>query len=342
MKTNSYIALMVRGVVSFAFAAGAPTQPPQPETGPGGKDYPHAELVAHSYGEGDQEFWLFEPANPVPKSAPVIIFNHGWGAMNPNPYGAWIKHLVQRGNIVIYPVYQASRLTRMKEFLPNAIGAVKAAFSELEKPGHVAPELDHVAIVGHSMGAEMTPYIAALAAAEGLPVPSALCCVQPGGNADPEVPDNEMPRPDLSKIPATTLALVIVGDQDHIAGDGKAKLIYGGLKQIPAERKSYITLISDDHGMPALVGNHFAPVAMENIVPQQEKTGPIRELASKRMQPHSASALDYFGIWKLFDGLTDAAFYGKNGKYALGNTAEQKYMGKWSDGTPVKELKVEP
>ena len=51
-------------------------------------------------------------------------------------------------------------------------------------------------------------------------------------------------------------------------------------------------------------------------------------------------ALDFYGTWKLFDGLTDAAFYGKNGNYALGDTKEQRFMGGWSDGAPVKELIV--
>jgi len=27
-------------------------------------------------------------------------------------------------------------------------------------------------------------------------------------------------------------------------------------------------------------------------------------------------------------------------KYAFGNTPEQRFMGTWSDGVPVKELKV--
>jgi hypothetical protein len=52
------------------------------------------------------------------------------------------------------------------------------------------------------------------------------------------------------------------------------------------------------------------------------------------------NALDYYGTWKLFDGLTDAAFTGKNREYALGNTRQQRFMGVWSDGVPVKELKV--
>ncbi len=54
----------------------------------------------------------------------------------------------------------------------------------------------------------------------------------------------------------------------------------------------------------------------------------------------TVNALDYYGFWKLFDGLCDAAFYGKNRNYALGDTPEQRFMGRWSDGPPVKELTV--
>jgi hypothetical protein len=51
-------------------------------------------------------------------------------------------------------------------------------------------------------------------------------------------------------------------------------------------------------------------------------------------------ALDFYGTWKLFGGLSDAAFHGTNREYALGNTPPQRFMGKWSDGTTVKELQV--
>jgi hypothetical protein len=54
----------------------------------------------------------------------------------------------------------------------------------------------------------------------------------------------------------------------------------------------------------------------------------------------SINAQDYYGYWRLFDALCDAAFYGKNREYALGNTEKQRFMGKWSDGKPVKELQV--
>ena len=55
---------------------------------------------------------------------------------------------------------------------------------------------------------------------------------------------------------------------------------------------------------------------------------------------HGVDALDYFGLWKLFDGLSVAVFYCKNRECALGNTNQQRYMRKFSDGTPVKKLVV--
>ena len=61
---------------------------------------------------------------------------------------------------------------------------------------------------------------------------------------------------------------------------------------------------------------------------------------NRRLETMMVNALDYYGTWKLFDALCDAAFYGKNREYALGNTQQQRYMGVWSDGVPVKELKV--
>ncbi len=63
---------------------------------------------------------------------------------------------------------------------------------------------------------------------------------------------------------------------------------------------------------------------------------------SRRVRPETMliNALDFYGTWKLLDALTDAAFNGKNREYALGNTPQQRFMGLWSDGVPVKELKV--
>ncbi len=313
----------------------------QPATGPGGMEYPYAKVTRQLYHEGTaEEYWLFEPASPTPDAAPLVVLNHGWGATNPGIYGAWIKHLVRRGNIVVYPRYQERLLTSLKVYTPNAIAAVKAAIRELQNGPHVHPQLDHFAIVGHSMGAAITANMAALAAVEGLPQPKAVMSVEPGSF----VVGHEnvaMPLADFGQIPSTTLMLVVVGADDDFVGDVDAKRIFSQIPQIPPQNKDFVIVVSDAHGNPPLIANHHAPTARDDEFDEQEKRklgGRLRERIKEKKGVGTVDALDYYGYWKLFDALIDAAFNGTNRSFALGNTRDQRYMGRWPNGTPVKEL----
>src|SRR5262245_16876298 len=87
----------------------------QLSSGPCDSQYSHTSFTKNRYGKSGQEYWIFEPDSPKPRTAPVIVFLHGWGGMNPLYYGAWIDHLVKRGNIVIYPRYQGSLLTSLTD-----------------------------------------------------------------------------------------------------------------------------------------------------------------------------------------------------------------------------------
>src|SRR5438067_3871244 len=82
-------------------------------------------------GQGPRSYWLFEPDQPRPESAPVVVFLHGWFAVNPALYGAWIDHLVRDGRIVIFPRYQNDVGTMPQEFLPNAMAALHDALEVL-------------------------------------------------------------------------------------------------------------------------------------------------------------------------------------------------------------------
>jgi acetyl esterase/lipase len=293
------------------------------------------------YGHDAKSYWIYEPADPKPASAPVIIFLHGWSAMKPRPYEAWIDHIVRRGNIVIYPRYQDDLLTPLRSFMPNATAAIKSALRELQTGDHVRPDLDRVAMVGHSMGGAMTANLAAVAGREGLPVPKAIMPVEPGShNKNHQFP--QMPLENFSKIPAETLMILVTGDNDRQAGDVDARIIFCGTPQVPATNKNYVVLITDRHGEPALRASHYAPLAARNPPPfDQRGVAELRDDDGRGgINFWRADALDFYGTWKLFDALTDAAFYGTNREFALGNTPQQRFMGKWSDGTPVKELEV--
>ena len=344
MKVFTIPSLLVLTLILRLAAFQAPTPPAQPETGPGGKLQTNKSVIKNRYGTGAKEYWIYEPDAPKPTTAPVVVFLHGWGGMNPFYYGAWIDHLVKRGNIVIYPRYQGGLLTPREDFIPNSLAAIQDAFSRLKtEPGHVRPDLTKVATVGHSLGGILAASVAALANDSGLPKFKAVMSVEPGITKTPV----SVPLADLTKIPAGTLLLAIAGDRDTLVEDDDAKRIYYESSRVPANNKDFIKLVTDDHGRPALIASHRAPTALDKAYDSGEgermDRGTIADrrpgIAVDSPQMPAVNALDY-GLWKLFDGLCDAAFFGKNREYALGNTPQQRFMGKWSDGVPVKELIV--
>jgi len=246
------------------------TPPSQPSTGPGGKQHVHARVTKNRYGKDGQEYWIFEPDSPKPRTAPVIVFLHGWGGMNPLYYGAWLDHLVKRGNIVVYPRYQSSLLTPITEFTPNTLAAVKDAVRRLQtERGHVRPDLSKFATVGHSLGGLLAANIAALASESKLPRVRAVMSVEPGIT---EAPIN-VPLADLNKIPADTLLLAVAGDQDSLVRDTDAKRIYYESRRVSAQNKDFITLVSDSHGQPTLQASHRAPTALDNDYDSGEGVG---------------------------------------------------------------------
>jgi acetyl esterase/lipase len=290
-------------------AVARPVPPVQPEKGPGGREYRHEKVTKTSHGWGGKQYWLFEPDCPKPDTAPVVVFNHGWAGMFPRFYERWIEHIVRRGNIVIYPRYQRSILTPSERFTPNMVAALRAAFEELQSGKHVKPDVNRIAAVGHSMGGALSANLAAVAEREGFPEVKAVMCVEPGMGPRDVLED-------FSEIPAGTLLLVALGQDDTYVTEEMALRILTGAVQVKNEDKNLITALTDEHGQPALSADHFAPT------------------------DRHVNALSWYGFWKWFDALCDAAFYGKNREYALGDTPEQRFMGIWSDGRPVKEARA--
>jgi hypothetical protein len=119
------------------------------------------------------------------------------------------------------------------------------------------------------------------------------------------------------------LLLVVIGEKYALGTDvWPAKLIFNQAP-LPPTAKNFITIRGDHHGQPPLISDHMAACGRWG-----------------RARPTEVDALDYYGHWKPFDALCDAAFYGRNRAHALGNTPEQRFMGQWSDGVPVQELVV--
>jgi acetyl esterase/lipase len=337
-------------------------QPEQPASGPGGSDYLHADIRMSQHGEGNDMFWIFEPADPAPESAPVIVFFHGWSALHPKMYGGWINHLVRGGSIVIFPKYQENVNVMPPVMHKAAMDAVTAALAELEKPGHVKPNLERFAAVGHSFGGVLASNLTANWSKLGLPRVRAAMPVEPGDPKYAHIAKLVHHKPletimaDYADIHPETLFAVVVGAEDGIVAERTAAEIYRAATSLPSEHKNYIVFHSDRHGDPALAADHMLPIATDQSLDIPERrlsSGPVAGIIRDRLERmarsgeqepeerdiYAANAHD-FALWRLFDSLTDCAFHGNHCDGALGDSDKVKRVGEWSDGVEINKLEI--
>lgn len=285
------------------------TPPPQPTAGPGGSDYVHAAAQVSMYGSGDEVYWIYEPDQPQPASAPVILYLHGYGALNDDNYEPWLTHLARKGYSVIYPRY--GWLWNPWDYEDNALEAYHNALQVLSSPGRVAPELDKTAITGHSLGGILTMRLANRVAQENLPIPKALVLHDAAGFLTPAYPF--MPLNNLSNIDPNTI-LVLACAQTSIF-EANANQIWTrswtNTPQIPRDRKNGLLIRSDTYGVPDLISDHGA------------------------VSSNPVDAIDWFGYWKVTEAAFLFSFYGTHEAYVLGDGPEVRNMGQWSDGVPV-------
>lgn len=293
---------------------GTPSPPTQPLTGPGGRDYPFGGYVM-TQGRGEAPTYrIFEPRDPVDDASnpdgpfPVVVFIPGCcepagTAMSPGTMRSWLEHLARRGNVVIYVVYPI--LDTMQVPL-----VVAEALADLATGTHVAVDLARVTIAGYSAGGP--PAVSLLVdPPAGLPQPRALLLMAPV----------EVSRNDIQRIPVDAHVVVVQAETDPIVGSAPLQF-WTELRRagnVTSTQRSFITLRSDDHGAPALSADHaFAAT-----------DGGTLGL------PFSLDALDWYGTWKYLDALGPCAYEGDLCEYVIGDTPQQRFMGRWSDGAPV-------
>lgn len=297
----------------------APTQ--QPAAGPGSSDYSYDRVRVRRYGSGADTVWLFAPAGQIDRPLPVILYVHGMNLPHYRVSWLWIEHLVKRGNLVIYPQYQQGSITNPKAFTDTTAKAARLALSKMD--GDTLPKADRqrFAMLGHSLGGIILMNLAARHEHFGLPQPKALMPIQPGdvrartglGALMPKVAE------DHTSVPADTLLLIVATVGDRYVGRRFAYQIYHDTARIDPADKDLLILADDTHGRPILSADHFLPLAYRS------------RLGTRRVDAYDLA------LWRWFDALCSAAFHdGKHRSIALGNTPEQRDIGRWSDGQPIR------
>jgi acetyl esterase/lipase len=202
-------------------------------------------------GGGAQGAAIFRAPGAASRPGPVVIFLHGWVAVDPERYGPWIGHLVRGGATVIYPAYQTKPAYDTIAPLANVLAGVRAALGQVD----VAP--GRLVAAGHSAGGALAADYAAVAVANGLPAPAAVFSVYPGRKLRHlTIP---IPAVNLTTIAPGTRVLVFAGERDTAVGSATAKRIVSGATQADAS----LQIIRDD-----AVDEHSAPRRSDGVAQQ--------------------------------------------------------------------------
>ncbi|MCW5923162.1 MAG: alpha/beta hydrolase fold domain-containing protein [Saprospiraceae bacterium] len=319
--------LLFRGI--FATAQDTP-YPGQPLTGPGGAEYIHSSVAFFDAAAEADGYWLFEPANPKPDSAEVVVFLHGYGAYNPMAYGKWIKHLVAKGNIVIYPRYQKNLMWPRPEAFPqNAAIGIRRALAELQKEERVKPKTEKVAYIGHSYGGVIAANLGVNWQKYDIPKPASMLLCEPGSG-----PFKGARLSDYSALSDDLQMVVVVGEDDYVVGDEFGRLVFHSAINTP-QRNLVIQRRSTD-GRRWISASHSEPYCYD----LDFDTG-VRNYTSKRVLYTSRlNEVDFNCYWKFADALMESTRNGCYTELALGNTPDQRWLGCWPNGKPMRELEV--
>lgn len=296
-------------------------QPPQPTSGPGGSAYRHGDWRVSSGGEGVFGWYVFEPIDPEPASAPLAIITHGYGE-----YAGYdqmyelIRHTVRSGHVVIYPRWQTGLASPclgpfdVEPCLTSTRVGIYDALDFLAGEGRVHPELDRTSYFGFSFGGVLTANLANRHAMWKLPVPRAIFLddLHDGaldGDGEPALDD------DMTGIPATVQLACHVGADGILATVGLAQscnALFPLLGHIPDANRRLVLTHTDRHGTPILDSEHGVSAG----------------------GPGEADAYDWGVIWKTWDSVQSCAYDGVD-------CATPPSLGAWSDGVPVTPLLVQ-
>ncbi|MBI5495679.1 MAG: alpha/beta hydrolase fold domain-containing protein [Deltaproteobacteria bacterium] len=318
--------LISASFLSLALLAGCqqgPLPPAQPASGPGGADYRFGSVHISSVGFGPSNVRVFIPGNPAPSQPlPIVVFLHGYQAIETVNYQEWLEHLTRRGAVVLFPAWQ-HRFSLPQNFTPNAAIGVENGMEYLRNHG-VPIDTDRVAFIGHSGGGVLAVNLSAWSVRGKLSIrPRAMLLAAPGRCVKcDQYRSPGIPVEAADSIPSDVALVVMNFGDDDIVGQWLGHVLFVDAVQVPRDRRSYLLVRTDNAGWPPLDADHRAPEAMP---------GPFAG-------DYVTDGLDYFGTWKIADALMLCAFDGVACDVALGEGTAQKDMGQWSDGTPVRPM----
>lgn len=286
-------------------------------------------VEAGSTAAGDKTWTYIPDQLEWGDRASVVIFLHGFAALNPSLYQSHIEHIVRQGRIVIFPLFQKSTLwgflTESGLFSPmdQSIWARRAAASVATALDNISDlvEPEHMYLYGHSLGG-----LIALAwqAEGGVPVRH-IVLSHAQVDASAGMPEFVKRLVKVIEIPWREYAgeidvpvLILNGEEDTIAPPSQSEEIFQRLTGSPAV--AFYLALTDRYGYPDISPNHGAPLDVIQGLPPHLKIFAVSG---------ELNALDF----RFYFAALDAVMAGWQGALPFD-------MGFWSDGTPVNGIQL--
>jgi|WetSurMetagenome_2_1015567.scaffolds.fasta_scaffold00230_4 hypothetical protein len=260
-----------------------------------------------------QGHWVhvFSPEG-APTPRPVILFCHGYSSSDPEHYLPLITHIVSKGYVVVFSPYQ---FVAMDPREVKKYATIETGFATAIANFKSIIDTSRMGFVGHSFGAGSIPAVSlwALADKNWGSKAAFVYMMAPWYSF-------EVDRIKLRLFPQRVKMVIEVFADDRVCDHRMAVSLFNTIG-IPASEKNFITLYSDSLSGCRLRADHNTP------------KGPFDPRAEE-------DALDYYGVYRLFDALSSYAFDGDTlGKaLALGRDGAARFMGKWRNGKPVAPL----
>lgn len=254
-----------------------------------------------------EDVHVFRPAGATAPT-PVIFFAPGFANNDPVEYKPLINHIVSRGYALIYAPFQivSGDITLHKK----RYDTIFAGFEEAVKRYGASFDLTRVGYAGHSYGGSALLNMTFRGLERGWGKDGLFLFVMAPWYY------NEISLAQFVNFPQRAKVIVQVYEQDGVCDHRIAKEIFDRIN-LPASEKDFVMLMREERLGYRLEADHGTPSG------------------------GGQDAHDFYGVYRLLDALADYAFTGKQEakRIALGGgSAEQRFMGLWPDGKPVREL----
>jgi pimeloyl-ACP methyl ester carboxylesterase len=239
--------------------------------------------------------------------------------------------IILRGNIVIFPIYQTDLGGQISAaaYTANTVAAYKRAIDTLlAHKNWPQPMAGKLLMIGHSYGGTIATNIAGNYASYQMTKPLAFMPVAPGTDN----PNDVLP----TTFDPSIYMLPIIEEDDNVVGPTYGRALFNAAANVPFSHRNLVLQSPDNYGSIGLTAVHGECWGVDAFYDNGINTVNVAFANANS----AINTVDYYCFWKLFDALEDCALSGNGCTTVFGNTAAQKNMGVWSDGTPVVPLTV--